>query len=147
MALPFLRGFAERGLTPSQAIAELKPLDLTFNRQRMLDVYAALQERTDPERLARLVGQDIPIPQDLHAPSVNKQSNNYQYEVGAFDENGDALGYVTVGSYVGLAGNQIRTLAMRLFTEDASIYLDRPKVPINSISIVSATVSNEVPII
>lgn len=114
MALPFLRGFAERGLSATQALEQLKPMGLTFNRQRMLDVYAALQNKIDPERSARLVGQDVPIPQELHNLAVNRQTHNYQYEVGAFDETGQPLGYVTVGSTIPLAASEIRTRASNL---------------------------------
>lgn len=146
-ALPFLRGAAARGLTPSQAIAELKPLNLTFQRQRMLDVYAALQNRIDPERIARLVGEDIPLPQELHNVSPVELGSNYQYVVGAFDDTGEPLGFVTVSSAVPLAPTAIRALAGGVFASDKELYLDEPQIPIAAIAIGEANVSPGAPLL
>lgn len=144
-ALPYLSGAARQGLTAAAAIDLLKPLNLTFNRQRMLDVYAALQNRKDPERSARLVGENVPIPQELHRESPADLSTNYQYVVGAYDENGDNLGHVTVVSSVPLAAAAIRENALDIFRSDTALYLSVKNAAINSVSIVEANVSVSAP--
>lgn len=141
MALPFLRGFASQKFTPTEALAALKPLDLTFNRQRMLDVYAVLQDRLDPERTGRLVGQNVPIPQDLHTTSPSTLSSNYQYVVEAFDEFGNVLGAVTVSSSVPLSVSEVRSRGGLLIASNEELYLEDENVVINSVSVVEANIS------
>lgn len=140
-ALPYLRAAAAKGLTPTEAIKELTPLGLTFRRQAMLDVYAALQNRIDPERTARLVGQGVPIPQELHNVSPVDLGSNYQYVVGAYDVSGEPLGYVTVSSNIPLSAERIRLKAGILFATGAEVYLEDPNIPIAAIAIGEANVS------
>lgn len=144
-ALPYLRGAAKQGLSAAAAIELLRPLNLTFRRQSMLDVYAALTNRIDPERTARFVGQTIPIPLELHNVSPVNLSTNYQYVVGATDETGEPIGYVTVVSNVALAPVQIRTRAGLLFASEGELYLEEGSLPVTAVSIEEANVSPSAP--
>ena len=115
-ALPFLRASAARGESSAQAIANLKGLDLTFNRQRMLDVYGALLNRTSPDRWFRLVGETTPLPVEAHTVAVTNLSNNFQYLLHAENTvTGDDY-YVTVGSEFPLSKVQILALGDSTFT-------------------------------
>lgn len=134
-ALPFLEGFAQKGFTPAQALEALKGLAPTFNRQSMLDVYAALQSRLTPERVLRLAGRTAPIPISLHNPSPADLGSNYQYRVGAFDETGEPIGYVTVSSNIPLAAVQIEATAGLLFGSQGELYLEEGSLPVSAIAI------------
>jgi hypothetical protein len=140
-ALPYLKGAAAEGLTPTAAIALLKGLNLTFNRQRMLDVYAALQARVDPERAARLVGQNVPLPQELHFTYPRQMSSDYEYVVEAVDEFAEPIGYVTISSSVPLAANEIRARGGLLFVTQSELYLEEEQQIPHSVSITEANVN------
>jgi hypothetical protein len=144
-ALPYLKGAAAEGLTPTAAIALLKGLNLTFNRQRMLDVYAALQARVDPERAARLVGQNAPIPQELHFTPPQQMLANYEYVVEAVDEFAEPIGYVTISSSVPLAANEIRARGGLLFVTQSEVYLEEEDQIPHAVTIVEANVNASVP--
>jgi hypothetical protein len=137
-ALPTLKGAAARGLSPTAALAELVPLNLTFNRQRMLDVYAALQPAVAPERAFRLAGQNVPLPYELHNNPPQQMIHNFEYVVEAVDEFSNPLGYLTVTSAVPLSGNEIRAQAGELFATQADEYLEEPGKKIDAVSIVEA---------
>lgn len=135
-ALPFLRAAAVRGDTPSAALASLKPLDLTFNRQRMLDVYAALQNRLDVARTLRLVGSSTPIPAELHDIAASNINSNYQYIVGAYSEEGIPLGFLTVASSETLTRGEIEERAGILFATQTELYIEDEQIPIAGLRIV-----------
>jgi hypothetical protein len=137
-ALPILKGAAARGLSATAALALLVPEHLTFNRQRMLDVYAALQPAVAPERAFRLVGQNAPLPYELHNNPPQQMAHNFEYVVEAVDEFAEPLGYLTVSSAVPLAGNEVRARAVQLFESQPEEYLEDPLKQIGAISVVEA---------
>jgi hypothetical protein len=140
-ALPTLQGAAAEGLTPTAALALLTPLNLTFNRQKMLDVYASLQARVDPERAARLVGQNVPLPQELHFTYPRQMISDYEYVVEAADEFAEPIGYVTISSSVPLAANEIRARAGLLFVTQSELYLEEENQIPHAVSITEANVN------
>jgi hypothetical protein len=144
-ALPFLRSAAAKGLTATAALESIKGLTPTFNRQRMLDIYAVLQERADPEKLARLVGQNVPIPQELHTPSPAEMRSNYQYVVEAIDEFAEPIGYVTISSAIPLSGADIRASAGLIFATQSELYLEEETQRASAVSIIEANVNASVP--
>jgi hypothetical protein len=113
-ALPFLRKAAKEGLTATAAIESLKALNLTFQRQRMLDVYAALQSRADVNQYIRLVGENTVLPEEAHHPAETNLNSNYQYVVGGVNAAGEDLGFATITSAVPLAAIEIRALGTGL---------------------------------
>jgi hypothetical protein len=144
-ALPFLVASAEKGRTAAQAIAELAPLNLTFRRQAMLDVYAALTSAPTPTRIERLIGPDVPIPQNLHTTSPAPLGTNYQYVV-SFEslvtENPD---YLTVVSDVPLSIADIRELGAELANDELYKDLDLGFVEASDVTVSRALVDNRVP--
>ena len=143
-ALPFLRAAAAQGLSGAVAIELVRQFAQTFQRQQMLDIYAVLQNRADPERIARLVGQYAPIPNELHTPSVTQLKNPYEYVVVATDEEGEDIGALTVGSTFPLSAEEIHRRANTLFREQPAVYLSKQIGELVAQSIEEANVSSEV---
>jgi hypothetical protein len=144
-ALPFLVGAAERGLTPSQAIAELAPLNLTFRRQAMLDVYATLTSAPSPTRIERLIGANAPIPQNLHTTSPAPLGSNYQYQVSFGSLVTANPDYLTVTSDVPLSLAQIRELGAELGTKGGPSDVELGVISPDDVTVTKAYVDNRVP--
>lgn len=142
-ALPFLRSAAAKGLSANAAIAGLRQLDIGVQRQRVLDIYAVLQNRANPERIARLAGENTTIPVDVHTPAPVDIANPFQYVIEANIE-GEATGdYLTVVSTVPLSPRQIREQGVFLFNGEDYRDLELGPLSTVDIQIIEANASTE----
>lgn len=134
-ALPYLEALAARNVRTADVFAILQGFDLSFQRQRVLDVYASLQGRIDPERTARLVGQGNVIPDEFTNVAPVKIKNQYSYLVSTPNIHTGEKEYGTVGSDVPLSANTIRVLAVELFTINEHSRLEDQTVGTDQITI------------
>lgn len=132
-ALPYMRALAARGTNAGVALEILQQFDLGFQKQRFLDVYAALQNRADVNRYARLVGPNGILPPEAHTVAVteltsNGQPVNYQYLLEV--ENGpiQAPEYITVSSQVPLSTNDIFSLGTSILSNPARYSLTQEEL-------------------
>jgi hypothetical protein len=151
-ALPFLRAGVKQGQSATQIIANLAPLNLTFRRQAMLDVIAALQGKITPERkggieppLTRLLGVNTPIPQDLHNPAVVNLNSNYQYVVNFAQEGVVTSDYLTVSSAVPLSIANIKLLGSLIANTGYLADVEAPQVSPTDVGVIEANVSPTAP--
>lgn len=121
-ALPYLEALAARNVRTADVFAILQGFDLSFQRQRVLDLYATLQGRIDPERSARLVGAGNVIPDELTNVAPVKLRSNYQYLISATGAEATEPTFATVSSDVPLSANTIRLLASEVLTSDQEAY-------------------------
>ena len=143
-ALPFLRAGVAQGLSSSAIIAALQGQGLSFARQRMLDVIAALQGRADINRYIRLAGETTPLPPEAHTVSVTNLRTNYQYVVRAENPVTEDEYYVTVVSAVPLSVVQIRALADSAFLGTGDSSIDREEYDRSIVTIEEANVDPSV---
>lgn len=145
LALPYLRAAAKQGLSAAKAIDLLRPFNLTFNRQRMLDVYGVLLNRIDPSRVERLVGSATPFPVDLHTPAPTNINSNFQYVVSTLDLTSQEDEYLTVSSSVPLAADEIREMGALLFANGQYFENEQAPVRAGEVAIIEANVGQNVP--
>lgn len=121
-ALPFLRYAAARNLPASIANDILRQLGGGLQTQRIGDIYAVLQQRANPERIARLSGENAVIPIDIHTVSPEQLSSNYQYVIRTDITTNQQEDFLTVSSDVPLSPGQIRQQGATLF--NSGLYKD-----------------------
>lgn len=132
-ALPFLKQYAKEGLSANAAASRLKLENAGIQRQKVLDIYAVLQNRANPERIARVTGENTTIPVEIHTPVPVDINSPFQYVVEANIE-GQATGdYLTVVSTVPLSPRQIREQGVFLFNGED--YRDLELGPLSTVDI------------
>lgn len=144
-ALPFLKKAASEGLTPTQAISQLRELGGGGQTQRLLDIYAALQNRISLPRILRLVGETTTIPKDLHHLAETTINSNYQYVIATSVGGYPTPDFLTVTSSVPLSAAQIRAQGAFLFNSEEYSDLDLGPVEQSDIDITEANVADYAP--
>lgn len=115
--LPFLRTGAAAGVKATAVIDVLRAFGIPFTTQRVLDIYAALQNRADLPRYLRLVPQTIPLPPEAHTINVvYEQVADYNYLVSVFHPATGRQEYITVASDIALSQANIRAQVDALFS-------------------------------
>lgn len=109
-ALPFLRSQVLQGISANQIISNLKDYGLSFQRQRVLDVIAALRGYADLPKYLRLVGGNTPLPYEAHVINIASQQANYNYVLKNENAPEGIPEYITVSSVVPLSVNNILAL-------------------------------------
>jgi len=114
-ALSFLRGAVAQGLKATGIVDLLQSQGLSFRRQAMFDVIAALQNRASISQYLRITPPNTPLPAEAHALSVVNLRANYQYVVEAVNRISGAESYITVSSEIPLSQVQIQATADSVF--------------------------------
>ena len=114
-ALPFLRGLVAQALNPTAIVNRLQEQGLSFRRQAMFDLIAALQNRAGVAQYLRITPPNTPLPTEAHALSVVNLRSNYQYVVEAVNPISGAQSYITVSSEIPLSQVQIQATADSVF--------------------------------
>ena len=116
-ALPFLRKAAAAKVSPSAAADVLRAFGAGIQTQKLLDIYAVLQQRFSVAQVLRLVPETTPIPEDLHFEPPFDVNHNFEYVVAPTFSVGNPDDYLTVVSSVPLSPASIRALGAELGTE------------------------------